>query len=77
MSADASKLAIVAEVQSQGKTTTVSTTFSAINPEISDKDLVACGNALGSLCRVEPDYFKRVDTTIFAPDQFDEDGGGD
>ena len=72
--ADSSKMVIVAEIAAAGTTDTISTTFSAINPEISNADFVACGNALGSLCRVEPDYFKRIDTTTFTPDQFE---GGD
>ena len=72
--ADSSKMVIAAEVQSAGSTTTISTTFSAINPNITAQDFVTCANALGSLCRVEPDYFKRVDTTIYTPDQFE---GGD
>lgn len=74
MMADSSKMVISAEVVGAGVTDTISTSFSNINPEISAEDFVACGNALGSLCRVEPDYFKRVDTTIYTPDQFE---GGD
>ena len=72
--ADSSKMVIVSEVAAAGTTDTISTTFSAINPTISAADFVAVGNAFGSLCRVEPDYFKRVDTTIYTPDQFE---GGD
>ena len=72
--ADSSKMVIATNVAVGGVTTTVQTTFSAINPTISAEDLVTCGNALGSLCRLEPDYFKRVDTTTYTPDQFE---GGD
>ncbi|MBR1419440.1 MAG: hypothetical protein IJ575_00040 [Selenomonadaceae bacterium] len=72
--ADSSKMVISSEIAAGGITETISTSFSAINPEITAEDFVACGNALGSLCRVEPDYFKRVDTTIYTPDQFE---GGD
>ena len=72
--ADSSKMVIAAEVAALGSTETISTTFSAINPEITAQDFVACGNALGSLLRIAPDYFKRVDTTTYTPDQFE---GGD
>ena len=72
--ADSSKMVIGTNVAVGGITTVVSTTFSAINPTVSAQDFVAVGNALGSLCRLEPDYFKRVDTTTYTPDQFE---GGD
>ena len=70
--ADSSKMVIVSENASGGVTETFKTTFSAINPTISAEDFVTCGNAVGSLCRYEPEYFQRVDTTLYTPDQFDE-----
>lgn len=75
MASKESRFYIQSEVSSAGKTITLSTGWN-INPDISDSDAVAVGNAFGEFVSYAPTGFKRVDTFQFAPDEFDSLSGG-
>lgn len=68
---DQSRLSAIAEVAVLGQVQKVVVSFGNINPQLSNKDAVDVGNALGSLCRYSPDYIRRNDTFEFSPDEFD------
>lgn len=70
---DSVKMYLQTDVTSAGRSDKVTLfNVSSVNPQISNSDFVAVGNAFGSLCRWEPDYIRRVDSYDFAPDEFEE-----
>ena len=66
-----SRMMLRSTISAAGTSTLISTTFSDVNSTISAEDFVACGNALGSCCRYEPDVIRRIDVLDYAPDEFD------